>query len=369
MKYISEIDSIRAFACLMVMWDHLYSRFFLRIGDRELFTGGFIGVDVFFVLSGFLISSLLFQEKERSGRIRYGKFYVRRALRLLPPIFTVVPLVLLPLIYYFDGAAVTILNYFYLVTYTTVLPKFLEVTHRFPNPYWFPHAWSLSIEEAFYLVFPFLVGQIQNLKRFSWSLLFFFFLNACMMPYVLHKYQGGAYHNPFWHFSQIGMGVWLAILVRSRSETNHQTTSGWYRRYTYLFFAALAYVFAMFSFATPGEQTRWFFMGGAPLLTLSILVVLYGVVTGFLVPGVLKSKTLRFIGKISYGLYLFHLPVYRLSERFLERSGMSPPAGSFLWLFVDIANVAIVFLLAILSWFLIERRILNYKERVWASAK
>jgi peptidoglycan/LPS O-acetylase OafA/YrhL len=372
MKHIEELDSLRGIACLLVLFDHLYSILFLQVEGHKIFRGGFIGVDLFFILSGFLISSLLFAELRKNSTINLYKFYSRRALRLLPPVLIVIPLVILPIIIYIDGFKIMLINYFYLVTYTTIFPKFLEVLNYFPQPYWFPHAWSLSIEEIFYLFFPFLLMKVRDRNKILIFICILFVINIILLPYVLKIFQGGAYHNPLWHFSQTGLGVALAIFLNKDEEGKMFFENNFFKKiknyyikkFPMFFNISFSYIFAMFIFASPGTETPWFFNWGAPLLSFSVCTIIYGVVSRLRSPAFLKNTQLRFIGRISYGLYLFHLPLYRFVEHFVvKKLGFVYHVGLLGWISVDIIILVLTFILSFLSWKLIEEKTISLKKK------
>lgn len=373
MKYIPELDSVRGIACLMVMYDHFTSPMFFKWGGQRYFTGGFLGVDLFFILSGYLISSILFSELARTGTISFKKFFFRRALRLFPPIWTVVPLIILPAIYFVQGNAEGIkINYFYLITYTTIFPKFLEVLHRFPNPYWFPHAWSLSIEEIFYIFFPFILTRIKNKKTFASVLFIYFIINALSLPYMLKTFQGGAYHNPFWHFSQIGIGVILGCYFTNYGQVNQKLENIFGSKLysfvvnntTGLMTIPLLYILGLFVVVTPGDETPWFFAWGAPLLTCAISFLLIGIISGKYAPGIFKNKLLQKTGKISYGLYLFHIPIYRIITKIaIDHYGFVYEENFMRWFLLDLIMFFTTVVLAVLSWNLIEKRMVLIKNK------
>lgn len=370
MKYIKELDAVRGFACLFVLFDHLYLISHAKIGGEHFLTGGFIGVDIFFILSGFLISTLLLNEVRFSDTINVKNFLIRRMLRLAPPILIGVPIMILPFIFVIDGWKLSLVNYFYLVTYTTILPKFLEVFHWFIMPYWFPHAWSLSIEEIYYIIFPFVILKFKkNLAVLFFILIIYFVLNALSLPFFLNFFKGGAYHNPFWHFSQIGVGAVLGYCytvgaknIITRSNMFIFALDIFNRNFKYIFCLACLHILGLIIFAMP--ISPWFYYWGAPVLTFSICVVLYGIVSNRFNPKILKFNKLQTIGKISYGLYLYHVPIYRINEHIASKYfGFVIGENLINSFLLDAVNLLLTFLCAYLSWSLIEKKILVYKTK------
>ncbi|MGA9145956.1 MAG: acyltransferase, partial [Candidatus Nanopelagicales bacterium] len=147
--YLPSLDGIRAIAVLAVMVFH---------SALPWLPGGFLGVDVFFVLSGFLITTLLLQEVERTGRIHFGAFYLRRARRLLPALAVVlVASAALVVLFAPDAAARLrediVASSFYVTNWWNILSdqSYFEAMGRPPM---LQHLWSLGLEEQFYLIWP-----------------------------------------------------------------------------------------------------------------------------------------------------------------------------------------------------------------------
>ena len=149
MGYLPGLDGVRALAVLGVLLYH---------GDLTWMQGGFLGVDVFFVLSGFLITTLITEEFERSGRINFGKFYLGRARRLLPALLLMLFVVgLVAAIFYRESAfayrqdALASLLYVTNWWYIVADQSYFEAIGR---PAFLQHLWSLAVEEQFYLIWP-----------------------------------------------------------------------------------------------------------------------------------------------------------------------------------------------------------------------
>lgn len=157
-KRIPQLDGLRGIAILLVFSSHLIKGLgphhepLIPGTDWEI-NGGFIGVTLFFVLSGFLITSIILRERESSGRIDLGQFYIRRARRLLPALVAVCAVYGVYAIVALRGqdllaAAGSIGK---AITYTTNLHPILPT---FPDSKWLRHTWSLGIEEQFYILWP-----------------------------------------------------------------------------------------------------------------------------------------------------------------------------------------------------------------------
>src|SRR5947209_4589730 len=151
-RYLHQLDGVRALAVAAVVLDH---------SELPIGKGGGIGVDVFFVLSGYLITTLLLEEAHRTGRISLPEFYRRRARRLLPALFAVCTFTAVSylIVRPFETNA-TLLGVGASVVYVSAWLRAYDVS----TLGWFGHTWSLSIEEHFYLVWP-LVLLILVRKR------------------------------------------------------------------------------------------------------------------------------------------------------------------------------------------------------------
>lgn len=169
MKYLSHIDSLRAIAVLLVVLFHL---------DITFFQGGFIGVDVFFVISGFLITRIIKHEYEQTGSFNFKRFYIRRLRRLIPSLFLILVLVFIISFLIFSPsdfinqaksmvmASVALSNFHFLET-----SNYFDTASQF-NP--LLHTWSLAIEEQFYLIWPLTIFILLRI-----------FLNKKLIPFVV----------------------------------------------------------------------------------------------------------------------------------------------------------------------------------------
>jgi peptidoglycan/LPS O-acetylase OafA/YrhL len=314
--------------------------------SRFHYLGGFLGVDVFFVLSGFLITTLLVQEAAGSGRIGLGRFYARRALRLLPALGVL--LILGALVVWRLGSNPDGLPY----------PVSVLVTlSYFGN--WFgakigilAHTWSLAVEEQYYLVWPLILTFAFRRGRSLRSLAVASAVAAtCVAVIRLVMFLGGHPVPAFYWTITRGDGVlWgsaLALAVAAGVR--------WVRallRPAALAAAGGAGVFAISLVVHPGDPRL--FWGLLVVVELGAAVVIGHVTmhTRSALSRVLALPPLPAIGRISYGLYLFHWPVFNLVHGLSIRwSGASYTAVAF----------ALTFAVATGSYLLVERRALRAK--------
>lgn len=329
--YRPEIDGIRAIAVLSVVLFHF--------GAPGL-GGGFVGVDVFFVLSGFLIGGQLWSERRRTGRVALGAFYVRRFRRLAPAYFTMAAVtglvawfVLLPFEFREFGKA--------LIAATMYLSNVLF----FRSAGYFDtaaeekallHTWSLSVEEQFYLFLPIFLMLLARWPRvFVWALtgLAMASLAACIALTPQHP-TATFYLFPFRAWELLA-GVLLAIWGHGRA--------GQMSAHPILSWVGLGLVAASITMIQPGTD----FPGSLALApVLGTLLLLANGQNDNPVNRILSHPVPVFFGLISYSLYLWHWPVLTLATYWHAAPLTLLQAA--LWLGVSGA-------LAILSWALIER--------------
>ncbi|MEU4421026.1 acyltransferase family protein [Actinoplanes sp. NPDC024001] len=291
----ADIEGLRAVAVLLVVLAH--------VGVPGV-AGGFIGVDVFFVISGFLISSLLRRELAATGRLDLPRFYARRAVRLLP-VATLVIAVTLATAWWlapparFPGHARDALA---AATYTMNI-RLAEIgTDYFadaaPSP--FQHFWSLAVEEQFYLVWPILIGALAVLRRRWIPVTALAALSAASFLWNLHEQ---AYFSSLSRAWELGAGALLALTVTARPR--RRPALGWAGA------AAILIGAAAFDASTP-------FPGTAALLPV------LGTVAVIAAGGnrLLETGPMRWLGRMSYGWYLWHWPLL-----FLAPSGLAARAG------------------------------------------
>ncbi|MET4147159.1 acyltransferase [Arthrobacter sp. UYCo732] len=349
------LDGLRTIAVIGVFLFHTVT---------ELVPGGSIGVDVFFTLSGFVITLLIMKEYQATGRLRLGVFYAKRLARLWPALLAVCAVVVLGgLIFPLSGWGGQEANAIPAAGYVMNLSNFGMFGSSTGGNALSP-TWTLAVEEQFYLVWPLL---LLVMLRF-WKVRTVAWLTAVLAAGFLvsrfHLVMDGAplarlYNGPDTRADQLLLGCTLALLFtsvkpESRVHASLQSGARWAGP-----LAGLALVAAVFALKEPNETGPWFsvFWTAGP----TALALLAGVIIGSLVlrPAGLASRILSHPwlanpGRdLSYAAYLWHLPVYLL---------LIPLVPS-LWLRVP-AAAALTVLLAYLSFRFVERPI-----RRWANKK
>lgn len=301
----SDIEGMRAIAVVGVMLWH---------AGVTLMPGGFVGVDVFFVVSGFLMTALLLEEARERGRIDLGRFYARRARRLLPAALTALlgtaalTLAFIPRTRWAEIGGDLVASAAYVVNWRMSARSvdYLNLD-RAPSP--LQHYWSLAVEEQFYLVWPILLllallaarGRAAVFRGWSWGLtLVLLLLSLALSWWWTGAYASQAYFVTPTRVHELMLGALVALGARAWPTVPRFLSAivGW---------VGLAMI-VLALFAIDKETP---FPGTAALLPTAgtALVLIAGFSAGRLGPDlILRARSLQWIGRISYSLYLWHWP-------------------------------------------------------------
>jgi peptidoglycan/LPS O-acetylase OafA/YrhL len=351
------LDGVRGVAVLLVLAGHAD----LVAGDRfqfEAFRGGHLGVDIFFVLSGCLITLLLLDEHGESGHIRISHFYARRALRLLPALVCAIVLVgvLTATVTHAAGGRSFPVTVALVIGYVANWAQ----AHDLGYLGWLGHAWTLSIEEQFYLLWPLVLSLLLRRRVRTPQLLLG--LSAAIIGCMVYRILGvGLSRFPNIEFQTparadaLLVGCAAGILLTRRSA--HPLV-----RWTASAPAGIAACVAIGGIVWMSQLTRrtatLLIDGGYTVLALAVAVLLAHCV---LEPGpvgivrrALSTRPLREIGRVSYGVYLYHFPIFlAVHESRLSRNHA-----------VEIvASLALTASAAAASFIVLERPMLRLKRR------
>jgi len=336
-----DIEGLRSLAVLLVLVYH---------GQFGIMEGGFIGVDVFFVLSGFLITSLLLRELGATGTVSLANFWARRARRLLPASGLVIVVTLIAGRFMLDGLsqgdlardAVAACLFVANIRFWNVGTDYLSEGLR-ESP--LLHFWSLAVEEQFYLVWPGLLMLLVRFARLSrkalaWAIGLMWLVSFVACVKLTHDSQPWAFFMLPTRAWELLTGAALALAGGQVLRSNRQLAGllGW------VGLAVIGAVSVAFSITTS-------FPGYAALLPVvaTALVINAGMLPNG--PGVLlKAKPLQWIGARSYAIYLWHFPMLVLAAAKWGTSGKidSLPVGT------RLALLAGSFGLAALSFHFVE---------------
>jgi len=314
--YMPALDGVRAIAVSAVLLYH---------GNLGWFSGGFLGVDVFFVLSGYLITSVLLDARRANGGpLGLPRFYLHRARRLLPALFLMLAgTVAYTVIFLPHEAAKLRGDLFAALGYVQNWYLILHQQSYFAaagRPPMLQHLWSLAIEEQFYLVWPLLLGLLLKYWRPTRLKLALGILAAAAASSLLMAvlYRSGAdpsrvYYGADTHSSGLLIGAALAILAppwRLRGKTGRMAPIA-------LEVAGVVGLFAIvWSFVSITEFDDALYRGGYFLFSFVAALVIVVAVhpAARLSHGILASPPMIWIGKRSYGIYLWHWPVYLVTR-------------------------------------------------------
>jgi peptidoglycan/LPS O-acetylase OafA/YrhL len=347
--YYPSLDGLRTVAVGIVLCAH---------GGVPYFRSGGVGVDIFFVLSGFLISTVLLAEWERTGAISFRNFYARRFLRLAPALLLTCGFVGLAKTWLtgrFPGTDIA-LSLSYTANWALALYNY-QLT-------WLNHCWSLSIEEQFYLLWPLVIVVLERnvpSKRTKLALL----IVAAAAIAVRRALMVGSWPDERINFGldtrmdTLMCGAALAYVVRGLPQGRLPARlSRWIGR----FLAPLAFVGLIAVIHTVTWYSPWMGWIGYMLVAGAAVIVVADLVAGShsLLARPLATRPMIFIGKISYGLYLLHLPVYYIVEALIPEASLPVRLA---------VKVPVSLALAWMSFHFIEKRCLKLKAKFETPAR
>ena len=349
------LDGVRGLAVLGVLLYH---------GGVAALPGGFLGVDVFFVLSGFLITSLLIAEYADAGRIDFGRFWYHRARRLLPALYAMLLFVaayaalLAPEIVRSRLRGDLLATLAYVANWRFVVAK-ISYFEQYATPTPLLHTWSLAIEEQFYVVWPLLVLLLLRLvkgpratARLAAILGVAALLSAGLMALLYDRGvdPSRVYYGTDTRAQALLVGAVGAVLFTRRGWWGREATAPRWLA-TGAGVLGLAGVGVLYAFAR--DSAPWMYRGGFLLTAVAALVTIVGAAAPGRSPVIwlLGTGPLRWIGLASYGLYLWHWPVYILLT---PGSGLRGPV-------LLGVRLAVTGLLACLSYLILETPIRRWK--------
>ena len=337
MKYTPALDGIRAFAVLLVMLFH---------AGVPFMNSGYLGVDVFFVLSGFIITTLLMKEHEETGHINLPFFYLRRIFRLYPALLLLLLLVLagfwgllgIPpteVSSYYRHAAIAAL-------YLTDVALLLD---WMPNTSIIMHTWSIAIEEHYYIVWPFVLLALcrSAKKKHLAKIMGIMFLVSLVWKAIGCVYFKDSLYLRFdYRISGLILGGFVAAFLQGGGTLRDHKI-----------FLALFFGLFLMCLWTSVPRVSWSFALGVTVTEIFTALLIYAVMRDHAnaIVKFLASSVPAYLGRISYGLYLYHYPIaaYTIVGR-----------G---WTVALPVTVILTLIVASLSYFLLERPALEFAKR------
>ena len=369
MTYRPDIDGLRAVAVIAVILFHL---------NANWLPGGFLGVDIFFVISGYLIGGILYRELS-TGTFSLKRFYLRRMRRILPAFFAVViPTLLLSRFIIVAGSpdamkaersalsATVFANNLFSTFYT----DYFDTNNL--NP--FLHLWSLSVEEQFYFLYPLVLwGIMKVIKRWlplsenQWKtttwVLFLLMILCCISAFAEVRFRGTigqTYYLPLPRFGELLVGALLAIFKAhkfSQSSPDDTSNAQLAKRTTAVGIGAAVALLLCLVLPFPTKMP-WFPGLLALVPCLATATIIYsGAFSRGLIYRFLAATPINFIGRISYSLYLWHLPILTfgqyLNDGQLTLSGL-------------LISSLLIVLCSLLSYYFVEQPL---RHKQWSFAK
>lgn len=353
--YQPALDGLRAVAVAAVLCFH---------AGFPWAVGGFLGVSTFFTLSGFLITSVLLNEHTRRGAVSLRRFWGRRFRRLMPAALLTLVFVLVyahfaappAQLVGLRGDMLSALGY---VENWHLILQGRSYADLFQLPSPVEHFWSLAIEEQFYVVFPLIVagalalrrsfgaarpggGRSTSHRRSTLAVVFSVLLAASLVSlWLLQGDDTRIYYGTDTRAAELLIGALLAVAISGRT-----TVKAGFRRIAIVTLGAIGLLVSVIIWWRVPLSTAFLYRGGFALYAIVSATVLYGALQPGALRSVLGTRTLVAIGKISYGVYLLHWPVFLWLDP--ARTGLGPWPNFTL-------QVAVTLALATASYHLLEQ--------------
>jgi len=347
-NYRPEIDGLRAIAVTAVIFYHAQ----LNIFGQKIFEGGFIGVDIFFVISGYLITSLILKELKTTGKFSFRYFYERRARRILPALI-VVMLASLPAAWLFLVPG-NFIEFIKSVLYSLGFSSnfyfhFSGLQYGTEDGLLKPllHTWSLSVEEQYYILFPIiLLILFKFFRKYLLGILFFGFLTSLVMAdWGSKNYPAATFyflHTRMWELIAGSLLAYFEIFKKKPSKNY----------FLDLILPGVGIILIMHSIFFYDDK-----IFHPSLYTLSPVIgvsfIIWYAKKDELITKILSSKIFVGIGLISYSMYLWHYPIFAFAR---IKSDIPSQYDKFEWILLTI-------FLSILSYFFIEKFFRNKKTK------
>ncbi|MHB1953059.1 MAG: acyltransferase family protein [Sulfobacillus sp.] len=362
---VLALDGLRGSAVLAVMLSHFANEFTNPDRTKQaiwaLFQSGWVGVDLFFVLSGFLITGILLDAPK--DKTYFRNFYARRVLRIFPLFFGVLAVVFIVLPHFvsFESPGLRAIkeNQIYLWLYVNNL-----VSVRWEADWLrLSHFWSLAVEEQFYLIWPWLVLICTRRRRLAEVCLGLLILAPICRWGLVCRYGGLVpYTNTLCRADAIGFGCLIAIAMRSsRYLEMLPVISTWGMGLSA--FLVMAYFLRSGHFLASDQNVQIIGLTMVDILCASILIRCVTPCESSSIRRFFETPALRFLGTYSYGLYVYHNLLRYPLERCLPASAFVPITHN--WFAAQLVEVSVdiglTLILACASYQFYERRFLNLK--------
>lgn len=348
--YWPELDGLRFFAFLLVFIHHqtLFSKIPYLSTLQE---NGWIGVDLFFLLSAFLLTKILVAEFTEAKRISLKKFYARRALRIWPIYFLFIAFS--SLVYALLGGSINDVSFRIIGLFTFSDNIFTSIYGYNPMPF-IAHLWTITYEEQFYLFIPLVIPFLMKSsirRRGVYFVVFFMIFNGTRIAFIANQVGHPAiWVLPITHFESIILGI-----VMGFGGLNFLL-----KRFSPALLGLLGIAFyLLLNLLPPIDHISYWLIISYTLVGLSTSLILMSIINNDQLKGLLSNKVLVFFGKRSYGLYVYHLLGDGISN-LITAHIPTLPSGS---LAIFIYSLSFTILASIISYKVIETPFLKLKKR------
>lgn len=359
-QYYPALDGLRGVAILMVVIFH-------NFGFVNYFFFGWLGVDLFFVLSGFLITEILLKTLGKPGFL--GNFYLRRILRIFPLYFTVliICLLVLPL---FPHLNVNLKYYTdHQWWFWLFVQNWLFILHQPEQNNFLLHLWSIAVEEQFYIIWPFIILFVKKPKPLL-AIVLGLLIGIMLARSLLWIYniEGLKYFN-LYIFTRIdGICIGCALALTKAIKFNFVKNN------TALLVSFFSLVNFIFFFLNRGHNFTYPYY---PFIGYTTFAIIFAILVNEaasdnsgLAVKIFKNPILKFFGKVSYGFYLLHWPVYLLVYPLLVSWFTKYYSQHYTSVKLVSASIAtcLGFLLSVISYYYFEMYFLRLKQKLKVSS-
>ena len=347
LKYRAEIDGLRAISVCAVILYHAQ----ITIFGHQLFKGGFIGVDIFFVISGYLITSIILKELVTTGSFSFKYFYERRIRRILP-IYLLVGFVVIFICYLILPHKIFNFNFSSFLSSLPFLSNYffyneaLQYSAVGNTDILLLHTWSLSVEEQFYLIFPFLFLFLFRKLNYRTIFVFIFISGIILSTYLSIIKPSFSFFSLPTRFFELLFGTLICLFEKDIKEK--------FEKYSKIFslIGLILIIISILCFSHDTLHPSYITL--LPLFGAS-LIIIFSTFRDY-VTKILSSKLFVFTGLISYSLYLWHYPIFLIVKYLNLVEGL---------IYKKILLFLFIFIISYLSYKFIEkpfRKIYSFKK-------
>ena len=346
MGHLPVLDGLRGMAIAFVVGVHLYA---------PVFSGGNSGVDLFFVLSGFLITKLALEEADRTGGLSLSQFYLRRVFRIFPALFVMLAFLLVASFTFMSDVGNSLRR--------EIMLSGASMGNLWPVFYGFEprgalgHTWSLGIEEQFYLVWPFILFisplAFRRTRRFAaWvagvTIAAGLITRVVVVGIIDYPHWVSI---PFFDFDGLALGCLLAMVL-------HTDDNGrWLRVPNWLFALAAAVVMSdLFAARVYIDHDHFGLRSSTLRVAYAVILAAFLLRPTSPMSAPFRTSPMRMLGRLSYSLYLWHVPIFTIisKERFPDASRAV----------IVVTKVVVTAVVALSSYYFVERPAIEYGRRL-----